>query len=170
MPLQSSSSTKLWGVLQPQLSRTPSSPLCSSIFLTSVPLVSSPRQELINHWLQERAESPRILAELTKEQKRSQGLAGVPTVLWGRLHQPGCHRRWLPHRRSWGRLALGCVDLMKHAGKRIIGGQPAPKACPELTHERKALSAFQDLDPYRTSRGLRRMTLYFILCFLMNKR
>lgn len=50
-----------------------------------------------------------------------------------------------------GRLALGCVDLMKHAGKRIIGGQPAPKACPEPTHERKALSAFQDLDPYRTS-------------------
>lgn len=56
--------------------------LCTSIFYSSASLISLPRQGLINHYLPTRAESPHILAELTKEEKWSQGPVGSPWCSW----------------------------------------------------------------------------------------
>ena len=102
--------------------------LCTSIFLTSVSLVSLPHQAPINHYLPNSAENPHIFAELTEEQKWSQ------ESLWSSRQgcgKPACHQLRLPHKQTLDRLALGCIYLTKHAGKCIKGEQLATNACSE---------------------------------------
>lgn len=80
--------------------------LCTSIFLTSVSLVSLPRRAPINHYLPKSAENPHIFAELTEEQKLSRESLRCSRQGCGK---PACHQLRLLHKRTLDRLALGYI-------------------------------------------------------------